>query len=298
MRKLILLLTACLLAFCGCSSIPDDGSSEVISVYYLTSDESGKSLGYEVFTPDASLPVDGRIDEILRRMKNPMNENNRSLIPEGVEVKEVRVFGSTVVVSFGGEKLDLMDDLDRSLLSAGVTLSLSGVSEIGYVRVSDGRANPFFMNGDAILLDDEDLRLSVFELTVYTVDRENNTLEDQQISVISENDELDPQLVVSDMLDGRFGSAAPFEGRMDVRSISKPNERGVVRAEIFVPVEMGLKGYEADLHALVNSLCSCRGVEYVAVTINGRVPSERGIEGCDIPMAFNDTYLEETQFDQ
>ena len=73
----------------GVKVFPDDGSGEVISVYYLTSDESGKSLGYEVFTPDASLPVDGRIDEILRRMKNPMNENNRSLIPEGVEVKEV-----------------------------------------------------------------------------------------------------------------------------------------------------------------------------------------------------------------
>ena len=111
--------------------------------------------------------------------------------------------------------------------------------------------------------------------------------------IVTEKEVVTPQLVLSEMVNGQFGASAPFDGRMDVRSVTSPTVDGGIRADLYVPVEMDISNAYCDIYSIVNSLCSCRGVSEVTITINGRQPSDRGLEGCDGSMTADDSYLGE-----
>lgn len=293
---LALALALCLAA--GCTSQQNANNDEVRAVYYLNQTDSGRRLGYEVASFDGSRELPDQIRDVIEAMRIPLNKNDLSLISKDIELTEVQVFGSTVVIRFSDE-FDKLSVIESSLLSSGVTLSLMEISEIRYVRVTGSEAEgTVFMGNQSILLDDEDLRLSAFEIEVYPVSRKNNSLFSYKMRIVTEEEEITPLIVLEEMISGQLGVTAPFDGRMDVRTVSGPNGEGVVRADLYVPVEMDLTGREADIFSIVDSLCSCRGVTAVNIIINGRAPSERGLKGCDGPLSFNSAYLGESDFGQ
>lgn len=285
MRKIslfaVLAAILCLLASCA----PGGGEPESIRpVYYLTSGETGRSLGYELVTFDEEKELFLRISDVIEAMRNPINENDSPLLAEDMALEDVQVFGSTVVVRFS-EEYDGLTAVGRSLLDAGVTLSLLEIDEISYVRVTGASSRPaLFRGASSILLDDGDLRLSTFEADIYPVDRATGSLFVHHMRIVTEKEELTPALLLEEMCMGGLGSAAPFEGRIEVRGVTAAGESGDIRADIYLPADMDLKGRENDVYSIVNSLSSCRGVRTVTVLINGRDPSERGLQGCDGPL--------------
>lgn len=277
-----IIFAACLLASCG------GGGAEpelIRPVYYLTSGEAGRSLGYELMAfDDDDMELSQRIAGIIDAMRSPINENDTSLLDDNMRLDDVQVFGSTVVVRFS-EEYDGLTPIERSLLDAGVTLSLLEIEEISYVRVTGADFRPVFFRGaSSILLDDGDLRLSAFEMDVYPVDRANNTLFVHHMRIVTEKEELTPALLLEEMQGGGLGSAAPFEGKMDIRSVTVLNDNGDIRADIHLPSDMELTGMENDIYSIVNSLSECRGVRTVTVVINGHEPSARGLVGFDGPL--------------
>ena len=286
-----LLMILCLLSFASCDSSPPSKKPSARAVYFLTQTEHGRELSYEVVSFDDQKDLEGRIADVIEAMKNPVNENNTSLIPHGVELSQVQVFGSTVVVRFS-EQYASISAIESSLLSAGVTLSLTEMDEISYVRVTGGESRgTTFMSSRSLVLDDGDLRLTAFEVTVYLVDRETGRLVPRKMRILTEEDELTPEILLYEMINGQLGGSAPFDGRMDVRGVTLPNEEGTVRVDVYVPVEMDLTGREADIYSIVNTLFECRGVRGVTVTINGSPPSDRKITGCDGVMKSDSSYL-------
>ncbi|MEA4919622.1 MAG: GerMN domain-containing protein [Clostridiaceae bacterium] len=299
MKKTVFIaLTLALCLIAGCATQQSTSSDEVRAVYFLTQTETGRRLGYEVASFDGSRELKDQIRDVIEAMRTPLNKNDISLIWNDIELSEVQVFGSTVVIRFSDE-FEKLSVIEASLLSSGVTLSLMEISQIRYVRVIGGEAGgTVFMGNQSILLDDEDLRLSAFEIGVYPVSREDNNLFSYQMRIVTEEEKITPLIVLKEMISGQLGVTAPFDGRMDIRSVSAPNQDGLVRADLYVPVEMDLTGREVDIFSIVDSLCSCRGVTAVNVTINGRVPSERNLKGCDGPLAFNSEFLGESDFGQ
>ncbi len=292
-KTLSLLLLAALLLLTACGPGAEPAEDGARAVYYLTRGDNGRSLGYEVTHFEEDKSVREQILDVLAAMRAPLNENDSPLLPDDLELKDVQVFGSTAVLSFG-DGYDRLPTVERSLLDAGLTLSLTGIDGLSYVRIVGASLTPAeFHAASSFLLDDGDLRLSSFEVQVYPVDRETGRLFPYTMRLVTENDEPSPFLVLREMVGGQFGQSAPFDGRMDVRVIQGPGEDGLLRAELYVPVEMDLKGREADVYSIVNSLCSCRGVERVSVMINGRAPSERGLAGCDGPLRFESSYVTE-----
>lgn len=294
MRKRILLLAATLALLTLLSSCSGGGGGSpdnVRPIYYLTETAGGRSLGYEAMVIDPELTLDEQIEKTIELMKNPVNENNTSLIREDLNLRETRVFGSTVVVYFDGGYGNL-SQIEASLLEAGVALSLTGIEEISYVRiVGDGTIMSNFIGNRSIFLDDDDLRLTTFEIEIYAVDHIDGGLFPYQLRIISEKEELTPMMVLREMLNGDLGISAPFDGRMDTRAVTSPDDSGVIRVDVYVPVEMNLEGREDDIYSIVNSLCACRGVDAVNVVINGRSASSRGLLGCDGPLLPNLSYL-------
>lgn len=291
MRRILPLALALCLLLSACGARVPDEDDGARAVYYLTSGETGRSLGYEVTSFDETRTVEEQILDVIAAMREPLNENDASLLGEDLALREVQVFGSTVVLHFD-QGYDLLPTVDRSLLDAGLTLSLTGIDGVGYVRIVGENLSPAeFHSAASFVLDDGDLRLSSFEVDVYPVDRETGLLFPYSLRIVTERDEPSPFLVLQEMVSGKLGVSAPFDGRMDVRIIQGPTDEGNLRAELYVPVEMDLTGRECDVYAIVNSLCSCRGVERVTVLINGRAPSSRGLVGCDGPLGFSASYL-------
>ena len=292
--SLVRLAAACLglLLLCGCGDSPAAEAAPARAVYFLTETESGRELGYEVVEFSEEEETEQQIREVIEAMRHPLNINDHSVLAEDMELREVEVFGSTVVVRFS-EAYDRLTPVEISLLHAAVTLSLSEIEGVRYVRVTGGsRTEANFMSSGSVLLDDDDLRLTVFEVEVWPYDRETGQLFSQQLRILTEKDTLTPQLILDAFLSGQLGDNMPFDGRMDVRSAVGPGAGGMVRVELYVPVEMDLRGREAELYSLVNSLFACRSVESVSVLIGGREPSERGLVGCDGPLVFNADYIE------
>lgn len=283
---------AALLLLCACGRQTAAEAAPARAVYFLTETESGRELGYEVVEFPQGGETEQQIREVIEAMRHPLNKNDHSVIAEDIELREVEVFGSTVVVRFS-EGYDRLSPVESSLLHAAVTLSLSEIDEVRYVRVTgDSRGEANFMNSSSVLLDDDDLRLSVFEVEVYPYDRATEKIFPQKLRILSEKAALTPQIILDAFVSGRLGDNAPFDGRMDVRSVAGPGSTGMVRVELYIPVEMDLRGREAELYSVVNSLFACRSVQSVTVLIGGSPPSERGLQGCDGPLVFCTDYIE------
>lgn len=291
MKKWIPMLLTFLLLFSSCGqTIPAAEVQPAHAVYFLTETTGGRELGYEIVPLEMSGSIEQQIRDVIEAMQNPLNANDRSVIGEEVELQAVDVFGSTVVIRFS-EGYDCLSEIERSLLNSAVVLSMEGISDISYIRVTGDRSSSAsFMNENSVLLEDGDLRLSTFEIEVYPVDPSTGRLMSYHLNISSEQEVLTPRLVLEEMLSGQLGDAAPFDGRMDIRKVSL-SEDGSLRADLYIPVEMDLHGREADLWSVVNSLCSCRGVENVTVVINGRAPSERGLTACDGALTYDPTYI-------
>ncbi len=280
-RSFAAAVMAAVIFLTSCGGTGTEPEETVSPVYFLTTGETGRSLGYELVTFDGQKELSRRIADVIEAMKNPINENDTSLLINGVELDDVQVFGSTVVVRFS-EEYDGMTAIERSLLDAGVTLSLLEIEEISYIRVTGAEfRSVFFRGASSILLDDGDLRLSTFEIEVYPVDRVGGGLFSHRMRIVTEKEELTPFMLLEEMQRGSLGAAAPFEGRMDIRNVTAVGDGGNIRADIYLPADMDLTGRENDVYSIVNSLSSCRGVSTVTVVINGHEPSERGLVGCD-----------------
>lgn len=286
------ILLAALLALSACAEGGSGDEAGVREVYYLAEGENGRELDCEVVSFDEGLTEEEDIRAAIEAMRSPLNENHKTLLGDGMGLEDVQIFGGTVVVRFS-EGYDELSDIERSLLDSAVTLTLVEIDGISYVRVTGPEASPaVFRGASSVLLNDEDLRLSSYEIEIFPVDREKNALFSYQLRILTEEDEITPAMIMGEMINGQLGVAAPFDGRMDARMVSAPNDAGQVRAELYVPVEMELAGREADIYSIVNSLCSCRGVSSVTITINGRAPSERGLEGCDGPLRPDGSYMD------
>jgi len=259
------------------------------AVYYLTEGERGRTLDYEILSLPEGTP-EQKIRNVLEAMRHPVNNNHIPLLREEVELKSVEVFGSTVVIRFSSA-YDQLKEIERSLLHSGIVLSLQEMEDIGYVRITGSQSGMVgFMNADAVVLEDSDLRLTTFDIEVYPVDRSTGRLVAYPLHIASEREVLTPQMVLEEMMAGSLGEAAPFDGRMDVRNVTSSGEHSL-HADLYVPVELDLRGREADLWSVVNSLCSCRGVEEVTVVINGRAPSECGLQNCDGALTYNADFI-------
>ena len=288
-KYLSLLLPLLLLCLSACSQTVAEETQPARAVYYLSETDTGRELDYEiVHLPEGA--AEQQIRDIIAAMRTPVNANHRSLLPEAVELEKVEVFGSTVVIRFS-EAYDEMSEIDRSMLVAAINLSLAEVGDIRYARVTGMRSSiAGFMNEESVVLEDSDLRLTSFEIEVYPVDHSVQKLVPYALHISSEQEVLTPYMVLEEMMAGQLGEAAPFDGRMDVRNVVQQGENGL-KADLYVPVEMDLRGREADVWSVVNSLCSCRGIEYVTVIINGNVPSERGLEGCDGILFYDPSWI-------
>ena len=286
---LLPVLFGILLVCTACDQSGSGAETPAHTVYYLTESEVGRELDYEILSvPEGT--VEQQIRAILSAMRKPMNANHRTLLPDSVEIKAVEVFGSTVVIRFSSG-YDRLPEIERSMLNSAVVLSMQALEDIGFIRVTGERTSMAgYMNADSVVLEDSDLRLTSFEIEVYPVDRSTGKLVPYPLHIASEQEVLTPRMVLEEMMGGILGEAAPFDGRMDVRNVTSNGENSL-RADLYVPVELELKGREADLWSVVNSLCSCRGVETVTVVINGSAPSERGLEGCDGLLAYDARWI-------
>lgn len=282
MMKHTVRIAALLMGLLLCTACADpavDPETPARAVYYLAEGENGRTLDYEILSlPEGS--TEQKIRDVLEAMRHPVNTNHISLLQEEIELESVEVFGSTVVIRFS-PAYDRLQEIERSLLHSGIVLSLKEMEDIGYIRVTGSQSSMVsFMNADSVVLEDSDLRLTTFDIEVYPVDRSTGRLVAYPLHIASEQEVLTPRMVLEEMMAGSLGEAAPFDGRMDVRNVVADDENSL-RADLYVPVELDLRGREADLWSVVNSLCSCRGIENVTVVINGRAPSERGLRGCD-----------------
>ncbi len=282
-------LMALLVFFTACDQTPAAEEEPARAVYYLNKSAGGRMLEYEVLALNEGT-AEQQIRDTLAAMRAPVNANHTALLPDTVELRAVEVFGSTVVIRFS-QGYDQLSEIERSMLNSAIVLSLQEVESIGYIRVTGERTSMVsYMNAEAVLLEDRDLRLTSFEIEVYPVDRSTGHLMAYSLHIASEREVLTPRMVLEEMLSGVLGEATPFDGRMDIRNVAT-DETGRLRADLYVPVEMDLQGREADLWSVVNSLCSCRGVEQVTVVLNGSVPSERGLKGCDGPLTYNAEWI-------
>lgn len=292
-RLFLIIMSAVFVASSGCTVPQGEQPGGMRPVYFLHESSTGRSLEYELTSFDEGKELADQIADVITAMRSPVNEHDKTLISEDMEVSDIQVFGSTVVVRFS-DAYDMLDDASRSLVDAGVALSLVEIDQISYVRVTGQSIRPsVFQSASSIMLDDENLRLSSFEIEVFPVDRASGKLFSYRMRIVTEKEVVTPQLVLSEMVNGQFGASAPFDGRMDVRSVTSPTVDGGIRADLYVPVEMDISNAYCDIYSIVNSLCSCRGVSEVTITINGRQPSDRGLEGCDGPMTADDSYLGE-----
>lgn len=288
-NRLVPLLFVLLLCLSGCDQMSAEEIQPARAVYFLAESDSGRELDYEiVHLPEGT--AEQQICDIIEAMRTPVNTNHRSLLPEAVKLQKVEVFGSTVVIRFSAA-YDTMTAIDQSMLVAAINLSLAEVGDIRYARVTGERSSiAGFMNEESVVLEDRDLRLTSFEIEVYPVDRSVQKLIPYTLHISSEREVLTPRMVLEEMLAGQLGEAAPFEGRMDIRNVSTHGENGL-KADLYVPVEMDLQGREAEVWSVVNSLCSCRGIDYVTIIINGNVPSERGLQDCDGILFYDPTWI-------
>ena len=290
MKKIVialLLALLCLLSACGHPVAEEEGNAQ--AVYFLMEGEQGRTLAYEVIDlQEDTLQL--QIEAVLEAMRTPVNTNHTALLSEDIQVRAVEIFGSTVVIRLTGG-YDQLSTIGRSLLDSAITLSLCELEEVRYVRITGDRSNAVgFMSESSVVLEDSDLRLSAFDIEVYPVDSSTDRLVPYQLHISSEQEVLTPRMVLDEMMAGTLGEAAPFDGRMDIRSILSTGEHSL-RAELYVPVEMDLQGREVELWSVVNTLCSCRGIEEVTIIINGSDPSERGLQNCDGPLRYDAQWI-------
>ena len=291
MRKkipmVLLLMLFCVLSGCQHPAAKEEDAAR--AVYFLMEGEHGRTLAYEIVQlPEG--PLQQQIEAVLDAMRTPLNTNHIPLLQKDIQVQSVEVFGSTVVVRLTGG-YDQLSSISRSLLDSAITLSLCELEDIRYVRITGDRGNTVgFMSENSVVLEDSDLRLTAFDIEVYPVDRSSGYLVPYQLHIASEEEILTPRMVLEEMMAGTLGEAAPFDGRMDVRNVIQLEENSL-RAELYIPVEMDLRGREVDLWSVVNTLCSCRGIEQVSVVINGSTPSERGLKDCDGPLAYDSQWV-------
>ncbi len=285
--SLLLLSLLCLLTACGQPVAEEEDGAH--AVYFLQEGTEGRSLAYEVMRLQEG-NTQQQIESVLEAMRTPLNNNHTPLLRSDIQVRAVEVFGSTVVVRLSGS-YDQLSAIDRSLLDSAITLSVCGIEEVRYVRITGELSSAAgFMSENSVVLEDSDLRLSAFDIEVYPVDRSSGRLVPYQLHISTEEEVLTPRMVLEEMLAGSLGEAAPFEGHMDIRSVTT-SETGTLRAELYVPVEIDLHGREADFWSVVNSLCSCRGVDLVTVAINGNAPSERGLRNCDGLLSYDAQWI-------
>ena len=289
-KKIPVVLLLMLLALLTACNPPMVGKEDTAStVYFLMEGEHGRTLAYEIVQlPEGSLQQ--QIEAVLEAMRTPLNTNHTPLLQENMHVRAVEVFGSTVVVRLTGG-YDQLNSIGRSLVDSAITLSLCELEEVRYVRITGDRGNAVgFMSESSVVLEDSDLRLTAFDIEVYPVDRSSGRLVPYQLHIASEEEVLTPRMVLEEMMAGTLGEAAPFDGRMDVRNVIQTDTNSL-RAELYIPVEMDLRGREADLWSVVNTLCSCRGIEQVSVVINSNVPSDRGLKDCDGLLTYDPQWI-------
>lgn len=120
---LLILLLSCILTGCGLKG-KDTAGYQI----YFTNTEGSKLMTH-TYSSQQKDP-DSLLGEMLEEMKNPYStENEKCLIPEGVEITDYNLMDGQLTVTFNDEYQKL-DNISEVLLRSGIVLMTTQISDV------------------------------------------------------------------------------------------------------------------------------------------------------------------------
>lgn len=150
MKKLLafalaLLCVLPLLASCGGSEQNVRGSNKI---YYIKEDKHGRrSLAFEYSDEINGATTGARVGQIIAAIKQPRTAGALPALPQVIEVKDLKIRGSTLEIDYG-ETYGFLGKAEKVLAAAAVALSVIDDGDIEYVVIkSGGEAQPPVYDG-------------------------------------------------------------------------------------------------------------------------------------------------------